>query len=107
MKCKECSSCRKGWFPSKPNDYVCIGVKHPFVIEDINVECTEYDDVTTNADNIRSMSDEELAELLAKGIYNNKEIDLDYEICHKGMCLDGETCVGCMLKWLKKPMVKS
>lgn len=43
MKCKECKCCKKGWFASKPNDYVCIGVKHPFVISDINVECTEYE----------------------------------------------------------------
>lgn len=43
MKCKECSSCRKGWFALNPNDYVCIGVDMPFVIEDINVECTEYE----------------------------------------------------------------
>ena len=44
MKCIECDCCRKGWFKSKPNDYVCIGVPEPFVIEDINVECTEYED---------------------------------------------------------------
>ena len=42
MKCKDCSSCRKGYFKSKPDKYVCIGVKEPFVIEDINNECTEY-----------------------------------------------------------------
>ena len=42
MKCKECNSCKKGWFASKPDEYVCIGVKHPFVISDINAECTEY-----------------------------------------------------------------
>lgn len=42
MKCKECNSCKKGWFTSRPNEYVCIGVKIPFVIADINVECTEY-----------------------------------------------------------------
>lgn len=42
MKCKSCSSCRKGYFESKPDKYVCIGVKEPFVIEDINNECTEY-----------------------------------------------------------------
>ena len=44
MKCRECDCCRKGWFASRPNDYVCIGVLEPFVIEDINVECTEYED---------------------------------------------------------------
>lgn len=42
MKCKACSSCRKGYFESKPDKYVCIGVKEPFVIENINDECTEY-----------------------------------------------------------------
>lgn len=42
MKCRECNSCHKGYFDSKPNAYVCIGVKEPFVIKDIDVECTEY-----------------------------------------------------------------
>ena len=44
MKCKDCGSCEKGWFPSRPNEYVCIGVKEPFAINDINAECTEYKD---------------------------------------------------------------
>lgn len=42
MKCVECSCCHKGWFQSKPDDYVCIGVAEPFVIQNINAECTEY-----------------------------------------------------------------
>ena len=42
MKCKDCHACRKGYFESRPQAYVCIGVKEPFVIHDINVECTEY-----------------------------------------------------------------
>ena len=42
MKCKDCDACQKGFFRSKPEAYVCIGVKEPFVIDDINVECTEY-----------------------------------------------------------------
>ena len=42
MKCKNCSACHKGYFKSKPNDYVCIGVKEPFVIRNIDNECTEY-----------------------------------------------------------------
>lgn len=44
MRCKDCGSCEKGWFPSRPYDYVCIGVKYPFVIDDIDAECTEYED---------------------------------------------------------------
>ena len=43
MKCKDCSACHKGWFNYRPNDYVCTGVKEPFIISDINVECTEYE----------------------------------------------------------------
>ena len=42
MKCIDCNCCKQGWFKCRPSDYVCIGVKHPFVIEDINRECTEY-----------------------------------------------------------------
>ena len=42
MKCKDCNCCRLGFFTYKPNDYVCTGVPEPFVISDINVECTEY-----------------------------------------------------------------
>lgn len=42
MKCRECDCCFKGYFASKPNAYVCIGVKEPFIIDDTNVECTEY-----------------------------------------------------------------
>jgi hypothetical protein len=37
MKCIECRCCRKGWYKSKPNSYVCIGVPEPFVISDVNV----------------------------------------------------------------------
>lgn len=44
MKCSECAACRKGWFSSRPNNYVCTGVKEPFIIKDINQECTEYKD---------------------------------------------------------------
>lgn len=44
MKCKDCPACRFGWFSSKPDEYVCIGVPKPFVINDINHECTEYED---------------------------------------------------------------
>ena len=48
----------------------------------------------TNAQKIRSMSDEELAEFLA---------DADVEYCHVGLCKDGETCRICCLRWLQMP----
>ena len=44
MKCIDCDSCKRGFFKSKPGKYVCTGVKEPFVIEDINLQCTEYPD---------------------------------------------------------------
>ena len=47
----------------------------------------------TNADRIRSMSDEELAEFL----------DENAEYCHVGLCKDGETCRICCLRWLQMP----
>ena len=45
MKCKDCDACHKGYFKSKPDDYVCIGVCEPFVIRNIDNECTEYKDL--------------------------------------------------------------
>lgn len=42
MKCRDCNCCRKGWFDFAPDVYVCIGVKEPFAINNINRECTEY-----------------------------------------------------------------
>ena len=35
MKCIECSACYKGWFKSRPDAYVCIGVPEPFVVSDV------------------------------------------------------------------------
>lgn len=47
MKCIECDCCHKGYFESQPDKYVCIGVKEPFVIPDVNAECTEYPEKRT------------------------------------------------------------
>lgn len=44
MKCKNCASCYKGYYRSRPNDYVCIGVPEPFIINDIDKECRCYPD---------------------------------------------------------------
>lgn len=54
--------------------------------------------IVTNADRIRAMTDDELADFL---VGSDSIVD---DICHKGLCLDGETCVGCTLKWLKRPI---
>ena len=56
-------------------------------------------EVTTNADKIRSMNDEELAEFLTS--FHNGDMTMD-EICHTGLCLEDEDCISCTLKWLQK-----
>lgn len=43
-RCKDCDCCRLGYFTSKPDKYVCTGVREPFVINDINNLCTEYNE---------------------------------------------------------------
>ena len=48
----------------------------------------------TNADRIRAMTDEELARFFIGDSPN---------YCHTGLCLDGETCIGCFLEWLQQP----
>lgn len=42
MRCKDCDGCKLGYFKSKPDKYVCTRVKHPFIVENIDHECTEY-----------------------------------------------------------------
>lgn len=74
MKCKDCDSCEKGWFPSRPYDYVCIGVKEPFVIVNIDTECTEYEDkrnMTAKEYVLKNFSKEEI---LDKIIFSNSEV---------------------------------
>ena len=42
MKCINCNCCHKDFFHYAPDAYVCTGVKEPFIIRDVNAECTEY-----------------------------------------------------------------
>lgn len=45
IKCKDCSSCHKGYFKSQSDEYICIGVKEPFVISNYtDAGCTVYKD---------------------------------------------------------------
>lgn len=51
MKCRYCSCAIKGFFESKPDAYVCIGVKVPFVIGDYeNAKCTVYENTQKQMD---------------------------------------------------------
>lgn len=74
---KICTEC--GWNGDIPiNENIC---------PDCHWKCIR---PMTNADYIRSMTDEQLANMINNGV----------SFCHYGACLDGETCVGCALKWL-------
>ena len=42
MKCKDCGSMKYGWNKDRPDEPWCLGVKHPFKIENIDRECSEY-----------------------------------------------------------------
>ena len=63
-------------------------------LEDVPGKDVGKNEPMTNAQKIRSMSDEELAEFLFNG---------DVEYCHAGLCKDGETCRICCLRWLQQP----
>ena len=39
MTCRECEHKQLGYFPSKPNSYVCVGTREPFVIDNLDAEC--------------------------------------------------------------------
>jgi len=42
VKCKDCDGCKLGYFKSKPDEHVCTATKEPFIIENVEHECTEY-----------------------------------------------------------------
>ena len=80
MKCRDCDCCHKGWFPSKPDAYVCIGVKEPFVISDINWECPEYPEKRKE----KTTTYDRLIQNLNAVKWDLKEIDYpDLSICIK------------------------
>lgn len=45
--CKNCTACHLGFYKSRPTEWVCTGVKHPFVIEDVDQECIVYPESDT------------------------------------------------------------
>lgn len=48
--------------------------------------------IVTNADKIRSMTDQELAEIIMC------PYDIDEDLCN-----NGKTCLDCCLEWLQQP----
>lgn len=96
MKCKDCKACKKGWFSSDPDEYVCIGVKEPFAINDINAECTEYKDkrdMTAKEYVLKNFSKEEILDKIIFGYFGVcvEEFGIRTEYSH--ICIfDCEEC---------------
>lgn len=44
MICRNCSCMHMGYIKERPEEAYCLGVKHPFKIENLDGECTEYFD---------------------------------------------------------------
>ena len=61
--------------------------------------CKAYVPVITNADRIRAMSDEELAEF----IYRCEMSEIDYAKTFCDLCNGQYECGQCRLDWLKQP----
>lgn len=81
MKCVNCpdyENCRK-MYDLRSKRHNCVKALEP-------------DPVVTNADRIRAMSDEELAEAIMSGAYCNSE------------CPPDAGCHDCCLAWLKQPV---
>lgn len=78
----------------------CTGMRcpmqHGYKVDECNhTDCPYRTEPVTNADKIRAMSDEELANIMA-GTPICKERYID---CLK----DGRDCEACLLEWLKQP----
>ena len=95
MKCRDCDYKMKGFFACEPDKYVCIGVKEPFVIENVDVECTEYKTVTLTAEikppePVKPYVDD-------NGIY----IPYEYDPRYHRMLISRELFVEAYNKWIK------
>lgn len=99
MKCKDCSAAVKGFFACKPDQHVCIGVKEPFVINDINVECTEYPEYHQPKSLTATVEKWELAEPYVdnEGIYVRSDVDPRF---HR-LVISRELFVEAYNKWIK------
>ncbi len=99
MKCKDCPCNVKGFFQCEPDAYTCIGVKEPFIIENIDVECTEYPEMRETATMCSVIKEQEPVEPYVDddGIYIPHEYDPRY---HR-MLISRKLFVEAYNKWIK------
>lgn len=99
LKCKDCNVCQKGFFKSQPNKYVCVGVKEPFVINDIENYCAEYSeknkeklwswnesDSGTWTHGTFNTKEEAIQDALGCMIFIKKELSTDNPTIYLGQC---------------------
>ena len=48
-KCKNCSALVKGFIKEHPNDYACIGMAEPFIVDNLNKSCPMFQSATKNS----------------------------------------------------------
>ena len=91
IKYDNCKKCRSRCIHAgKDRDFVCVnGVSCKITMEKPQ----------TNADRIRAMSDEELAEFIDRCEMN----DIDYAKTFCDLCNGQYECDQCRLDWLKQP----
>ena len=96
-KCKDCKNLEMAI--TSDNEYICNWCEkiHDDPDEEREREC-EYYEVMTNADRIRNMTDEELAEFLEKTVRDMGDNMFKCENQSLEKCMD---CKECYLAWLK------
>lgn len=85
--CADCDCCKRGYFESEPDSYVCIGVKNPFIIKNIFQECTEYNDEDYARGQWRK---EEGANKMCKYVRPSKDdyyLDIAIAVSRRSTCL--------------------
>lgn len=98
MKCKDCECNIKGFFKCKPEAHVCIGVKNPFVIKDVNVECTEYPDKHIDVTTAEIKPTEPIGSYVGDdGIY----VPSDYDFRAHKLLISKKLFVEAYNKWIK------
>lgn len=93
MKCKNCDALGLGFFASRPDDYVCLASSAPFVIEDIEAECTEYPErggVVKTIEQVAAERDAAIADL--KSVINSSDFCACTLCAHNKVC-NPDTCV--------------
>lgn len=96
----ECKDCAYGREANVPNAVFCMLNHQTFPIPVYGCSNGRPGRIVpqTNADRIRAMTDEELAEMCAGGCPNGDRLN-----CGKYYLHGGRDCFNCWLDWLKSP----